>query len=65
MLHSSPQAAEETGWKLVHGDVFRKPRRPDASAGQCGKAELRLSPFLRCSDSIFWRISADIPVKFW
>ena len=26
-LHAPPQeAAEETGWKLVHGDVFRKPR---------------------------------------
>merc|ERR1719356_2037474 len=25
-LASAEEAAEETGWKLVHGDVFRKPR---------------------------------------
>merc|ERR1719281_1602630 len=25
-LSSADEAAEETGWKLVHGDVFRKPR---------------------------------------
>jgi len=25
-LATSEEAAEETGWKLVHGDVFRKPR---------------------------------------
>merc|ERR1712190_609009 len=24
-LASAEEAAEETGWKLVHGDVFRKP----------------------------------------
>lgn len=24
--HFPQEAAEETGWKLVHGDVFRKPR---------------------------------------
>ena len=28
--HSLPQdeALEETGWKLVHGDVFRSPSKP-------------------------------------
>merc|ERR1719420_864730 len=25
-LSNAEDAAEETGWKLVHGDVFRKPR---------------------------------------
>ena len=25
-LATAEEAAEETGWKLVHGDVFRKPR---------------------------------------
>merc|ERR1719169_96599 len=25
-LASAEEAAEETGWKLVHGDVFRRPR---------------------------------------
>merc|ERR550537_1806538 len=25
-LASAEEASEETGWKLVHGDVFRKPR---------------------------------------
>ena len=34
----------------------------------CGKPGLWLSPFLRCSNSIFWRKaggSGEIPVKFW
>ena len=26
----------------------------------CGKAELRLFPLLRCSNSIFWRSSGEI-----
>ena len=25
-IATQDEAAEETGWKLVHGDVFRKPR---------------------------------------
>ena len=29
-----------------------------------GKAELRLSPFLRCSNSIFWRDSGGFLAKF-
>ena len=31
--------------------------------GVSGKAELWLSPFLRCSNSIFWRTSGEILVK--
>ena len=31
----------------------------------CGKAELWLSPWLRCSNSLFWRNSGETPVKFW
>ena len=27
-LETVEEAAEETGWKLVHGDVFRPPRLP-------------------------------------
>ena len=33
------------------------PRR--APGPPCGKAELQLSPFLRCSDSMFWRNSGE------
>ena len=30
-------------------------------AQKCGKAELWLSPFLRCSDSVFQQQSGEIP----
>ena len=32
---------------------------------RCGKAEFWLSPFLRSSNSIFWRNYCEIPAKFW
>merc|ERR1719220_2619108 len=35
-LASTEEAAEETGWKLVHGDVFRKPRHSKALAVSIG-----------------------------
>ena len=33
---SSEEALEETGWKLVHGDVFRPPRYPRLFASIIG-----------------------------
>eukprot|EP00971_Amphidinium_carterae_P033122 651981-Amphidinium_carterae.1 len=35
-LASAEDAAEETGWKLVHGDVFRKPRHSKLLAVSVG-----------------------------
>merc|ERR1719220_2808898 len=35
-LASTEEAAEETGWKLVHGDVFRKPRHSKLLAVSVG-----------------------------
>merc|ERR550525_1812153 len=35
-LASAEEAAEETGWKLVHGDVFRKPRHSKLLAVSVG-----------------------------
>merc|ERR1719203_1956805 len=35
-LASAEEAAEETGWKLVHGDVFRKPRHSKLLAVSIG-----------------------------
>jgi len=35
-LASAEEAAEETGWKLVHGDVFRKPRHSKILAVSIG-----------------------------
>lgn len=35
-LSTAEEAAEETGWKLVHGDVFRKPRHSKLLAVSVG-----------------------------
>merc|ERR1719436_1558390 len=35
-LATTEEAAEETGWKLVHGDVFRKPRHSKLLAVSVG-----------------------------
>merc|ERR1719335_91469 len=35
-LATAEEAAEETGWKLVHGDVFRKPRHSKLLAVSVG-----------------------------
>ena len=36
MEESAEEALEETGWKLVHGDVFRPPRYPRLFASIIG-----------------------------
>ncbi|CAG7825914.1 unnamed protein product, partial [Allacma fusca] len=36
MEESAEEALEETGWKLVHGDVFRPPRYPRLFAALIG-----------------------------
>ncbi len=33
-------SAEESGWKLVHGDVFRPPRHPELLSALVGTGEL-------------------------
>ena len=34
-------ATEESGWKLVHGDVFRPPRHPELLSALVGTGEHR------------------------
>jgi transmembrane 9 superfamily protein 2/4 len=36
MEDSAEEALEESGWKLVHGDVFRPPRYPRLFASLIG-----------------------------
>ena len=58
--------AKRKCWKQsleVETIVFHQANIADSPV--CGKAELRLSPFLMCSNSIFWRHSGEIPVKLW
>ena len=43
---------------------FRRRRLPQKeAAATCGRAEWWLSPFLRCSTSIFWRNPGEVPLK--
>jgi transmembrane 9 superfamily protein 2/4 len=35
-LEAPEETAEETGWKMVHGDVFRPPPLPSTLAAYCG-----------------------------
>ena len=56
-------ASRAPGFEQHSPERERRVARVEDQA-ECGKAELWLSPFLRCSNSKFWRNSGEIPVRF-
>lgn len=57
-LASAEEAAEETGWKLVHGDVFRKPRHSKVLAVSIGSGvQIFLMSFVTLAFALFGMLS--------